>query len=690
MKIRNKDAYPLKSTPILSDYVIGSDDDTLKKVTKNFQLSDLRELFVEGLSPEVGGTLKFTEIEYNGALTSPAAVANTLATPQIITRYEFLLLSVNGNKHVLKLQDLTIGFGEDGIADSDFMTIIAVTKLGTGINVLKGYNVATGAQEFYGLKSTGLDIVIVSGDVVIEKKAGLNLGAGQVVYKGLNATTKIDEYYTISSTGLDITLTSGDIAINKKAGLNLGNGQVIYKGLNAATKIDEYYTLASDDFNVTLLNNVVKINNPATASVPRFYVNSTYTPVYPDTMGDGTLARPFTDTRVYDANGNVLSVTPNTSIQNGSNSYLGTASGGTRLLPHRRGEKMVIQNNNSSYIYNGDFNYSDINVLFEASVTSTLSGKVLDMDNASFFDQGSAYSVVATFEIAEGKNLYINGLGFFNSGNSVATNNYGFFRKVMFNGKGEISCIQNTNINNSLFNSDPTSSLMNNNDGHFAMEINCNVFSTYQGIYKVGGNSRVDFINCTVTSGDLINFVDENLRAFHQTGGLVRIFDCKFSASGKNPFPSAFANRKSAFTLNAATLNAYEYPLLLARNTSFIGHAISWFTRVGQAASLDIVQCSSLNFGSDSLFTSPSNVAKWEVNFKNNIFEFTEVDFAVVDFTQGQTVSALNTIGNAVIESLIRANDRTAAELFLPKGGKFINTGGVASPTTNWKIDIVM
>lgn len=214
-KIKNKLAYSLKKPIALTDYVIGTNDETSAKATRNFQMSDIRDLIISGLSPIDGGELKITEIEYNGGLTSPSAVANALNPTYAVAQYELVVFNINGNKFILKLQDVTLGVLQDAVTDDDFVNLIGFVKLGDGTGVLKGYNVSTGYIEYYSLKSTGLEIAIVDGNIVIESKAGTNLSeTGQKIYKGLNATTKLHEFYTMDSTDFTITEEGGKISIN--------------------------------------------------------------------------------------------------------------------------------------------------------------------------------------------------------------------------------------------------------------------------------------------------------------------------------------------------------------------------------------------------------------------------------------------------------------------------------------------
>lgn len=246
-KISNKTAYPQLTPLTLADYYPITSAATSGKVTRTTTLQEVQTLLFAGLAPEIGGTLKITPITYNGVLTSPAAVANALDPIVVVNRYEIVIFSINGDKYILKLQDLILGVGEADIADSDFITLSGYTKLGSGTNVLKGFNTSTGKQEFYALKSTGLDISIVSGDIVVESKAGANLGA---------------------------------------------TGQILYKGLNATTKIHEFYKIDSDDFVISLTDNIVSINNPVVIDTPRFYVNSGYD-IDGDAPENGSPSRPY-------------------------------------------------------------------------------------------------------------------------------------------------------------------------------------------------------------------------------------------------------------------------------------------------------------------------------------------------------------------------------------------------------------
>jgi len=205
-KIKNVIAYPKDTVISDMDFVIGSDGDSIAKTTKNFFFGSIRDYLLEGLAPEVGGTLKYTEITNNtGAFTNPADLANSLIPSFTVLQYNIVVFTVNGNRYLLKLQDIAIGSVETPITNDDFITIIGFAKIGDGQGVLKGYNETTKLHEYYSLKSDGNDISIVSDNIVIDPKAGVNLGLGENIYKGLNATTKLHEFRTHVSDTLSIT-----------------------------------------------------------------------------------------------------------------------------------------------------------------------------------------------------------------------------------------------------------------------------------------------------------------------------------------------------------------------------------------------------------------------------------------------------------------------------------------------------
>jgi len=120
-KILNKIAYPLDTLITDEDYVIGSDAETLGKTTKNYNIGALREYILSGTSPILGGTLKVSEIVYNGILTTPEEVANTLIPAFEVLSYHLVYIKVNGQQFLLKEQEIKIGFDQPALTSTDFI-----------------------------------------------------------------------------------------------------------------------------------------------------------------------------------------------------------------------------------------------------------------------------------------------------------------------------------------------------------------------------------------------------------------------------------------------------------------------------------------------------------------------------------------------------------------------------------------
>lgn len=167
-KISNETAYP--SDEIISDldYLAGTNGDLTSKPTKTFSLGKLRSYVLSGLSPLTGGTMRISEFVYNGVLTTPQDVVNAITPTIEIRQYEIFIVNVNGNKYILRLQDVIIGEDETLTVSSDFINIqglqgiagvgiTSVTKTGTSglvdtytITFTNGttttYNVTNGAD----------------------------------------------------------------------------------------------------------------------------------------------------------------------------------------------------------------------------------------------------------------------------------------------------------------------------------------------------------------------------------------------------------------------------------------------------------------------------------------------------------------------------------------------------------------
>lgn len=278
-----------------NDIVIGSDADNLGE-TKNYQVGDLRTFILSGLAPEVGGTLRITEVRDDSEdYTTPAEVLNNLSPVLNIVQYNVVIVSMLGSRYLFELQDVTVGVGETPVIDSNFIVLNKKNSVGDGTSTYKGFNTTNQSDEFRSIKSTGLNVSTDGNNVLINNKEGEYLGDGVDVYAGLNSTTNVHKFKGLTSTGLDVIANSTDVNLESKAGVSLGDGVEVYKGLNATDKLHEFYNLKSSSLDITkeivesvetgniLIEVVEPVNNKS------FYVDANSVAV----TEEGTLAKPF-------------------------------------------------------------------------------------------------------------------------------------------------------------------------------------------------------------------------------------------------------------------------------------------------------------------------------------------------------------------------------------------------------------
>jgi hypothetical protein len=114
--------YPVDTNITDDDIVIGSDADN-SDITKNYQMSAIRSYIASGLSPEIGGTLKITELVDVDINETPEDFINSLSPAVTIANYEVVIVVLTSSKYILKLQDVVVGNGETPTTASDFILI---------------------------------------------------------------------------------------------------------------------------------------------------------------------------------------------------------------------------------------------------------------------------------------------------------------------------------------------------------------------------------------------------------------------------------------------------------------------------------------------------------------------------------------------------------------------------------------
>lgn len=444
---------------------------------------------------------------------------------------------------------------------------------------------------------------------------------------------------------------------------NLGNGKEIYKeNLITGNKTDfKFRTIDSNNLVLTYSEDgtMLFIDNPSTATIPALYVNNLYTPTREDFLlgnnkGLGTLSKPFTDTISNWPEGEDPVIISNTAIQNALDAY------------SEDGSQIIVQdNNNAGYIFTGNLNYSKLYLRLESTITSTITDYILNMDSSSF----DILNDTVNIDISENKYFVIQGKGFLNSGNTEAGNTFNSGKIINFTGKGILySDYAGANrLTQYLINADPLN-LGNNNDGQVTFNISCGLSATRQGIYIVGGKSRI-YITSNITTGTVTNTVDSALRACYQTGGEVSLFgNCTVYFYGLGGAP-----RLAGFFFNTALGFNSSFS---SKNVTYFGQLERFLTKLSTAndTTIRIYNSAASDFYCTNIFAGAVGVPIYNVEFKNNIFGGGSISSGVVDITSNNGVSSTNIIGNYILESLViygsKAQAKTAG---LPTYSAFIN-----------------
>jgi len=243
--------------------------------------------------------------------------------------------------------------------------------------------------------------------------------------------------------------------------------------------------------------------------------------------------------------------------------------------------------------------------------------------------------------------LTIQGKGFKNNGNTVATNNFTSYRQVRLFGAGSIIST-GTDITKYILssdvNSDGNGTTGFNNDGAWQFEVRCSVISDFQGIYKIGGKGRIYSFGAVYQSGNVFTNVNTSLKAFHQTGGSKRFFN--------NSFIQIYgaASTVRDISLQFTPTNGFATDFI-AIGVDLIGNTDVLFNK----SNSNDVTFSFIGSISPSMYTTNifDSTDLWEVDFKNNIFGSGTIDVTKADLTRGNAISCTNTLGQSLVESLV-------------------------------------
>jgi hypothetical protein len=546
-----------------------------------------------------------------------------------------------------------------------------------------------------------------------------NVGNGNPVYKSFNIVNEKHEFYTLKTDDkIRLSYPSGDqgVLLFTAPGVdNFSNiGTPIYKGYDSNQNEFQFYTLDSTDITINKDDDtgIITLSLPQTSSIPSIYINQDYVPTYDDWLkanrtapgnngiavpnfqykGDGTLARPFTNTVTYTLNSPTplpVATVANSAITNGMTHYVGD---GSRLNPERNGQKVQILASPVKGLYNypssENFSYTGLNLEIYGFVITNTTSKLVDMDDEDFFSSNTANFNNIKIYLGDEATLVIKGTGFWNSGHNLGGQNYSSGKIFYLLGKGIIFSDQN-NIDNYIINSGITYPSYNN-DGFLTFEVTCKIICSGngleggQGIVQNGGKGKLEFRDGAILeSGKLTAKTTVTLEAIKITGGFIRVFNSIISLQGSNNGGLNGPDRTRGIVLNkAGDLDlTVTGPQFYAVDTSFRGHASTWFDRKGDSGILFIANCSTIYFGGANLISSTGTSTPWGFNkdfrgyvsLKNNTFDNISIDTNEVDLTAGQSQAVSNIIGTSIVQSLRTFYSSEAAiTAGIPKGALYI------------------
>ena len=684
-RISRTDLYIYDGTVSDNDFVIGSDGDLLSK-TKSYRMKDLRDYLLAGLSPITGGTLKYSEYTYNGVITSPAAFFNALNPVFVVMPYNVVILSMNGDRYMLKLQDVTVGFNQTPITDSDFILLRGDVSLGDGLDVLKGYNVANKKHEFYSLKSTSLNLSketsssVETGNILIEVKTDINLNIGvgsENVYKGYNSSNSKHEFKGIKdSLSIDVSSDSTDVSLEvKEIAQNLGTGVPVYTSFDTLTKKHKFRGLKSNTLNITSTTDDVNIEIPDFGA-NTIYVNNKYT----GGSSNGSKTKPYT------------------TVSAAVTGYIGT---GTRLAPEKAGYVLYVERGNGTYSEtNLDLTIKNLIFYLERDTLLNITNGtnwLVDLDAGA----GATFGVNHSLNFYLYGEIYLYGNGFRSSGTN-STGSYTNTSTIFIKGDGSINLL----LTPAEISSDgivPTQRYtiisagkvtpLNQNGQQVTFKIdNITLYSASQRIIDLGGQFiRLDYVDIVSAYDSDVSILD--FKAILITGGQMLMNYGSIGGTG-TVVRTAFINIEGNQT---SVAHPYHQPILNIANVLTSGAYLNFISYKHNAIP-------SYDFSGKIEITGMTNAAllanSLMYNQTSTINSFNIKNCVLPGFTRLKNLSstsdikiyttASNVIGAYIIDSLPEYGTYALAlAVPLPVGARFVNTNSNSGDKNTWKIQTI-
>lgn len=205
--------YAIKTPVVSGDKWIGTNGITGE--TKNFDADSVRDFVLEGLSPEIGGQLKETEIEIETLDTDVSTTVNAISPAYQVLAYEIVFFTIANRVYLLKKSNVTIGSGQTALTNDDFL-VFPVSVGPTGATGATGNGIASiallstvGLVKTYRITYTNASTF----DFEVTDGADVTMNNLQRTITGNITLANSDNNYTIiinnGSSAINITVPAG-------------------------------------------------------------------------------------------------------------------------------------------------------------------------------------------------------------------------------------------------------------------------------------------------------------------------------------------------------------------------------------------------------------------------------------------------------------------------------------------------
>lgn len=399
------------------------------------------------------------------------------------------------------------------------------------------------------------------------------------------------------------------------------------------------------------------------SGIPQYIVNSDYTGL----VEKGTIAKPYKN------------------LQNALNAYVGTGSF-TNKNPQNVGVQITVQKDINTFT--GSLAYKGLKLTLKEGAsmlfTPALSEYIIDLDAEAVLPAGmipfsNTEQVNITIRRDIGSGIFTTKQGFKNRG-TTTTAGLSQGKIIYLVGQGALNILADSSIT-----SPSIRTLIEANKENLPGFFNDNNTANF-GVEGLITTANTQLVVCGLNTKVYSDIVSVRYQFNNNAVGTYNSSTKPITISGGQMLVnnSIFESYNNA----SSTLNSFvsiSEGSFVGAYLETIGSCNNVFENIGVSQPLLSISNSLMNFAQIT-FAKSVSVLWTNITLKNNVLSGT------IPQTQIKLIpSSINTIDSKVVETLSEYSNRAnAVANSLFKGCKFINTGGVVSPTTGWFIDIIV